>query len=211
MNLLLHACCGPCSIEPTRIFSEEGIPFELYYANSNIYPEQEYDHRLITLKEYAEARGIMVNEGVYDPSVWERCAAPQGTDRPARCRACYRLRFEETARVAAERGFDAISTTLTISPYQFIETINEELVRAAEPYSLIAVTRDFRDSYREATRISRDIGMYRQNYCGCRMSIGEAEREREQRKEARKREKAEKRRLKEQAALERAEGVHDAD
>lgn len=206
MRLLLHACCGPCSIEPTRIFSEEGIPLEIYYANSNIHPAEEYEHRLETLKTFASSRNIAVNEGPYLPERWETCVAPFGTDRAARCRACYRLRFEETARVAAERGFDAISTTLTISPYQFIDIINEELVSAAKPYGIEALQRDFRDRYPEATRISRELGMYRQNYCGCRISIGEAAAERAARKEARKREKAERRRLRELETAQSAGG-----
>lgn len=120
-----------------------------------------------------------------------------GTDREARCRACYRLRFEETAREAAARGFDTISTTLTISPYQLTDAILEELEAAAERHGLKVDARDFRDRYREATRRSREKGMYRQNYCGCRFSIAEAE---EQRKAA-KRKRDEEKRLRHVALL----------
>ena len=112
-----------------------------------------------------------------------------GTDREARCRACYRLRFEETAREAAARGFDTISTTLTISPYQLTDAILEELEAAAERHGLKVDARDFRDRYREATRRSREKGMYRQNYCGCRFSIAEAEEQRRATKQRRDEEK----------------------
>lgn len=190
-RMLLHACCGPCALEPTRIFAEEGIDYAIHYANSNIYPPEEYEHRLETLREHvSEPMGVELIEGDYDPKVWEEQAAIHGTDREERCRACYRLRFEETGRVAKERGFDTISTTLTISPYQFIDIINEELQAAADRHGLKAEIRDFRDSYREATRISRQKEMYRQKYCGCRLSIPEAEESRRLAKERRKAAKA---------------------
>lgn len=197
-RMLLHACCGPCSLEPTRIFADEGVDFAIHYANSNIFPPEEYAHRLATLAEHVSGpRDIELVEGDYDPDAWEREVAVHGTDREARCRACYRLRFEETARVAAARGFDAISTTLTISPYQFTDVIIEELEAAAGRHGLTADARDFRDRYQEATRVSREKGMYRQNYCGCRFSIAEAE---EQRKAAKAR-RAEKKRLRTAARL----------
>lgn len=197
-RMLLHACCGPCSLEPTRIFADEGVDFAIHYANSNIFPPEEYAHRLATLVGHVSGpRDIELVEGDYDPDAWEREVAVYGTDREARCRACYRLRFEETARVAVARGFDAISTTLTISPYQFTDVIIEELEAAAERHGLTADARDFRDRYQEATRVSREKGMYRQNYCGCRFSIAEAE---EQRKAAKAR-RAEKKRLRTAARL----------
>lgn len=96
--------------------------------------------------------------------------------RRERCRACYRLRLEEAAAVAvAEGGYDALSTTLAVSPYQFTDIIHEELERAAGQAGIAVHFEDYRPYYREATRISREIGMYRQSYCGCRFSIPEAE------------------------------------
>ncbi len=189
-RMLLHACCGPCSLEPTRMFAEEGIDFTLDYYNPNIYPPQEYEHRLSTLKEYvAEPRSIDLVEDAYDPDNWEHEVAIFGTDREKRCRACYRLRFEHVACEAERRGFDAISTTLTISPYQFTDIILEELDAAARRHDLQTVGRDFREHYAQATRISREKGMYRQNYCGCRFSIAEAKAEREAARAQREREK----------------------
>ena len=189
-RMLLHACCGPCSLEPSRIFAEEGIDFAFDYYNPNIYPPEEYEHRLATLKEHvAEPRGIGLVEDKYDPESWERSVAIHGTNREKRCRACYRLRLEHVACKAEQCGFDAISTTLTISPYQFTDAILEELDAAAKRHGLQAVGRDFRDRYAQATQISRDKGMYRQNYCGCRFSIAEAEAEREAARAQREREK----------------------
>lgn len=193
-RLLLHACCGPCSLEPVRTLQDEGIEFAIHYANSNIYGPDEYRHRLATIKEHVtDAEDIEMLEGDYDPDAWEREVAIHGTNREERCRACYRLRFEETARKAEEFGFDAISTTLTISPYQFTDVILEELEAAAKRHGLSVDGRDYRDRYAEATRRSRELGMYRQNYCGCRFSIAEAEAERKAAKAQREREKRQRR------------------
>lgn len=278
MKLLLHACCGPCSLEPTRLLREAGHDLTIFYANSNIHPASEYQHRLDTLRTWANSEGVPVIEGTYDPQAWEETAgrigdaaleeaearlereawehtgadsagagnsaarddakdgdtaaggrqsmahagdiesdedaAAAGTNtaagdkmaesplalpgelppclavdpekRQARCRACYRLRLEETARAAAEMGFEGISSTLTVSPYQYTEIIHEELARAAGQTGLQEVFYDFRPYYPEATRRSRELGMYRQNFCGCRISNDEAAAEREQRKAQRK-------------------------
>ena len=95
--------------------------------------------------------------------------------RRERCRACYRLRLEEAAEAAAEGGFEGLATTLAVSPYQFGDVICEELRRACAERGIQAHFEDYRPYYREATRISRDLGMYRQNYCGCRFSVSEGE------------------------------------
>ena len=96
-------------------------------------------------------------------------------NRRERCRACYRLRLQEAVRVAAEGGFDGLATTLAVSPYQFTDVIRDELQHACERTGIVAHFQDYRPYYDEATRISRDLGMYRQNYCGCRFSIVEGE------------------------------------
>ena len=233
MKLLLHACCGPCSLEPTRLLAAAGPDITIYYANSNIAPREEYTRRLATLVDWAKSEGIAVIEGPYDPAAWEKTAgrigdaaltdvqaarkenqpatanraesgrrapadrisesyehAPLRADvlsvdparREARCRACYRLRLEETARVAAEQGFDGIGTTLSVSPYHSPQVIEQEVRRAAEREGIEGVFEDFRPYYDEATRRSRALGMYRQNYCGCRLSDEEAAAERAERK-----------------------------
>lgn len=191
MKLLLHACCGPCSLEPSRVLRAAGHELTLLYANSNIAPADEYARRLATLREWAADEGISVMEGSYKPEAWEACAGRVGlaADDPerrrARCRACYRLRLEETAQRAAEAGFDGIGTTLSVSPYQYTDVIREEVERAAAAAGVRAVFEDFRPFYDEATRRSRELGMYRQNYCGCRFSDAEAAAERAERKAAR--------------------------
>ena len=185
--LLLHACCGPCSLEPVRLLREEGFEPTICWTNPNIQPVAEHDLRLRTLlgwaREVAKVEVIVAGD---DREAWERGVAPAGFDRERRCRACYALRLAEACRVARERGFSHISTTLAVSPYQLFETCNEVLVALAGRHGLTPVIRDFRPRYPEATRRSRELGMYRQNYCGCRFSAAEATIERHERRDARK-------------------------
>lgn len=251
MKLLLHACCGPCSLEPVRLLQAAGHDITIAYMNSNIAPADEYQHRLSTLLEWARSQGIPVIEGPYEPDRWQEAVRASWHPDPARlvadsagdasrdadaafntgidpefdtgidpefdpardpkfahlysnrdnrCRACYRLRLEELARYAHEHGFNAIGTTLSVSPYQYTSIIKEELERAAAHYDgLTALFEDFRPYYPNATKRSRDLGMYRQNYCGCAYSDKEAAAERAARKAARKKKKEEERRAKLQA------------
>lgn len=205
MRVMLHACCGPCSLEPVRVYREEKAHIAVYYDNPNIHPDDEYARRLEAIENYViEPNSLPFYEGPYDPDEWEQRAGRYGTDREKRCRACYRLRFERLAAKAAEEGYDAIGSTLTISPYQYTNIIIEELERAAALLGLKADARNWSSHYQEATRRSRELGMYRQNYCGCRFSIAEAVKER--RDHALKR--AEEKRIKQLALLEAAaEGV----
>lgn len=185
MKILLHACCGPCSLEPVRLLKEAGHDLTVAYFNANIHPEPEYARRRDTLLAWAREEGLDVVEGSYDVSAWDAEVGRFGLapdTRADRCRACYRLRLEEAARYAAEHGFDAISSTLSVSPYQYTGTIAEELERAAALAGVDWVFEDFRPHYDEATRRSRELGMYRQNYCGCRFSAAEAAQERAERK-----------------------------
>lgn len=195
-RMLLHACCGPCSLEPVRILREAGHDPDIYYSNSNIAPKEEYEKRLETLREYwnnAEC-SIVIISGEHIPQSWEsECGEPFRVgkiSREERCRACYRLRFEQSAKYAAENGYDSLGTTLSVSPYQYTDIIREELERACEEYGLTCMFEDYRPYYSEATRRSKDAGMYRQNYCGCTISIAEAKAERAERREQRKKEKA---------------------
>jgi hypothetical protein len=100
------------------------------------------------------------------------------------------MRLEAAARYAAQNGFEALSTTLAVSPYQFTEVIHEELESVAAEHGLAVIFEDFRPYYPEATRRSRALGMYRQNFCGCAPSNAEAAAEREEFKRRRAEERA---------------------
>ena len=181
MKVLLHACCGPCSIEPARLLSEP--------------PPSPISTRISTMRIWYSKV-----EGIYDPKQWNTVIAQhwhEGDDRALRCQACYRFRFDELAQMAAEGGYDAIGTTLSVSPYQYTQLIEEMLNQAAAPYpELTVLFTDYRPYYPAATQKSRDLEMYRQNSCGCHWSNVEAAEERVERARQRKQKKAEEKQAK---------------
>ena len=183
--LLLHACCGPCSLEPLRVLREQGFLPTIVYVNPNIQPRDEYVRRLETLRAWAVGENVEVVEGPYEAERWEREVARYGTNRLARCQACYRLRLEGAATLAAELGCAHMSTTLAVSPYQLFDACGGELGRICSRAGLTAVWQDFRPLYPQATARAKELGLYRQNYCGCRFSAAEAALERCQAREAR--------------------------
>ena len=189
--VLLHACCGPCSLEPVRLLREEGFEPIICWTNPNIQPVAEHERRLETLKRWAEeVAHVQVVIAGDDREAWERLVAPFGFDRVRRCRACYALRLRESVRVAKQMGVTHVSTTLAVSPYQLFDDCSEILTALSEAEGLTPVVRDFRPHYPDATKRSRELGMYRQNYCGCRFSAAEAAIERHEARDARKRERA---------------------
>ena len=185
--LLLHACCAPCSLEPLRLLREEGFEPVICWTNPNIQPLAEHDHRLETLLAWAhDVAQVEVIVAGDDRAAWERTVAPLWEDRERRCAACYALRLAEAGRIAKECGFTHISTTLAVSPYQLYEACMRALEAVAAKQGLTAVVRDFRPYYPDATKQARELGLYRQNYCGCRFSAAEAALERQAARDARK-------------------------
>lgn len=165
MKLLLHICCAPCSVACIQQLREEGIEPVGYWYNPNIHPFTEYRARRNTLVDYAKSIGLeLVMEDEYGlrPFVQAVCG-----DLDHRCGYCYTCRFEKTAQYAAQNGFDAFTTTLTISPYQNYELICETGTRVAQQYGTTFQPRDFRPLFREGQAKARELGLYMQKYCGC--------------------------------------------
>jgi len=188
-RVALHACCGPCLLEPYDELAVGG-DVTVVYANPNIHPLSEYRRRRDTLLAYAVEHDIEVVEVPYDPRLWLSAIAGLEGDQPARCEACFRLRLGLVADVAEERGIDALATTLTVSPYQDAEALARVGEEVAREHGLRYAGRDWRDRYRDASGRSRELGMYRQNYCGCLLSDIEADAARERRREERRRARA---------------------
>jgi predicted adenine nucleotide alpha hydrolase (AANH) superfamily ATPase len=181
VKIALHACCGPCLLEPYDAL-EGGADVTVFYANPNIHPLEEYERRRDTLLAYAGEHGIRVEELAYDRDAWETAVAGLEHDRTARCRACFGVRLGAVAERAAQLGLDAVATTLTVSPYQDPAAIREAGERVCADAGVGFLVTDFRSRYPEAVRRSRELGMYRQDYCGCRYSDDEARAGREARR-----------------------------
>jgi epoxyqueuosine reductase len=184
---MLHACCGPCLLEPYDALVAEGCDVRVAYANPNIHPREEYERRRDTLLAYAAAHDIPADELDYDVAGWEHAVCGLESTPGARCRACFAVRLGQVARHAASLGCDAVATTLSVSPYQDQDAIREAGERECAKAGVAFLVTDFRDRFPEATRRSRELGMYRQDYCGCRYSSEEAREAREARERRRAR------------------------
>ena len=164
MKLLLHACCGPCACYPTEKLVGEGQDLTILYFNPNIHPYKEFKQRLSTLREFCEKKQL--------PLIFDKAYPLEETLRgmcaePLRCTYCYRVRMEYAAKMAKEQGFDAFSTTLLVSPYQKHELIKKIAQEAGEKYGIPFYYEDFRPGYQRGVDISLELGLYRQQYCGC--------------------------------------------
>ena len=193
MNLLLHMCCGPCSCYPVKVLREQGIEPTGYFFNPNIHPYKEWDMRLKAAEEFA-ARSEMkiITDKHYMLRDFLRRALAAEQVENGRCRMCYTWRLEETARYAAENGFDAFTSTLFYSIYQQHELMKVTAEHFAKVYGVKFHYEDFRPGWQEGIDMSVEMGLYRQPYCGCIFS--EEERySRELRKARKKANKAKKR------------------
>ena len=186
MRVALHACCGPCLLEPFDALASEHEVF-VVYANPNIHPLDEYVRRRDTLLAYAEDNDIAVFEVEYRPERWVSVVGGVAGDPDARCERCFELRLRLTAEEGSSRGAEAVATTLSVSPYQDPDAIRRAGEKVCAEHGLQFIVTDFRPRYQEAVRRSKELGMYRQRYCGCVYSEAEAERARRERRERRKR------------------------
>lgn len=184
--LLLHACCAPCSSYVLEYLSAHFRITVLYY-NPNISPASEYEkrveelHRLV--RELPAVYPVSVVDGVYEPEKFYAMArgleqVPEGGER---CFACYRLRLEETARIAREQGFDYFTTTLSISPLKNAEKLNCIGRELAGIYQVDYLFSDFKkkNGYKRSIELSARYGLYRQDYCGCIYSKQERARQKQ--------------------------------
>ena len=162
---LLHCCCAPCSVSCIQTLRAEGIePVGLWY-NPNIHPYQEYKARRDTLMAYAPSVNmeliVLEEYGLRD---FVRLVSG---DIDHRCGKCYEMRLFETAKQAAEGGFDSFTSSLFISPYQNHELMREVAERAAAEFGVQFLYRDFRPYFKEGQNYAREHGFYMQKYCGC--------------------------------------------
>ena len=165
MRLLLHACCAPCANRPIESLRQEGMAVTGFWFNPNIHPYTEYQARKSTLEAYAKEIGMkLIIGGTYDLRPWIQHVAD---NIEGRCAYCYQVRMEETARYAAEHGFDSFTTSLLISPYQNHEAICAVARAMGGEYGVEFLYRDFRPLFREGQQFARDHGFYMQKYCGC--------------------------------------------
>ena len=164
MKVLLHTCCAPCLIYPLKALEEEGYEIMSFFYNPNIQPYEEYEKRLSCLNEFAQTKGAEITQGYYDIDRFFQDVVFNGR---VRCSRCYTLRLTETAKFARRNNYDAYSTTLLASPLQAVNIIEKIGKVLGEKYHIDFLDRNFRKGWNESVIASKELGLYRQNYCGC--------------------------------------------
>ena len=174
-SILLHICCAPDGSIPIPDLQAEGWNVTGFFYGSNIHPHGEYVRRLEAVRTLACHCGIECVIGHYDPDEWLAGvsgleAEPEGG---LRCRECFRIQLEASAREAVRVGCEWLCTTLTISPHKNVGLINALGQEVAESFGLQWEERVWRknNGFLRSVRASRDLGLYRQNYCGCVFSM----------------------------------------
>lgn len=169
MTILLHACCGPCLSGSYPILEAEIGKGQttVFWENPNIHPFTEHYQRMVSCIKMAQIYELPIIKGDAEYGLNRFMEALNGHFGPERCETCYRLRLEATAKTAKEHGFDEISTTLLISPYQNHELLQKVGNEAAEKYGVKFHYTDFRPGFRGSHELARKYELYRQKYCGC--------------------------------------------
>lgn len=177
-TLLMHACCAPCS---SACLERLGNYFDIsiLYYNPNITDKDEYLKRVEEIKKFISGfktkYPIKLIEGRYDPKEFFEIAKglEDEPERGKRCFKCYRLRLEETAKVASEKEFDFFCTTLTLSPYKNAIWLNEIGEELNNNYNSTYLYSDFKkkNGYKRSIELSKEFDLYRQDYCGCVYSL----------------------------------------
>ena len=187
-SLFLHSCCAPCSSYVIEYLSDY-FKITVFYYNPNIYPDEEYRHRVqeqqSLIRQIPQKYPVSFLEGDFDKERFYEMAKgleqiPEGGER---CFRCYRLRLEQTAKLAKEQGFDYFCTTLSISPLKNAQKLNEIGEELEKKYGVRHLPSDFKkkNGYKRSIELSKEYDLYRQDFCGCVFSKRERDR-REQEK-----------------------------
>ncbi|MCR4688610.1 MAG: epoxyqueuosine reductase QueH [Saccharofermentans sp.] len=174
MSLLLHACCGPCAMYPLELLTGQGKDLEIFWYNPNIHPEFEWNRRYENLQIAADHYKVSLIKG--DDSCEEEywLSKTYLEEFETRCDMCYDMRMDAIAKFASENGFDSFSTTLLVSPYQQHDKIANIAETKARKYNVDFEYIDFRPGFRHGQDLAREIGLYRQKFCGCIFSLEES-------------------------------------
>lgn len=187
-TLLLHACCAPCSSYVIEYLSSF-FDITLYYYNPNIFPPSEYNRRLLELENFlprfpnAFENNVKLVKTFYNPEDYDNAVmieknpslAIEG-EKGERCRRCYLFRMKKAYEYASSNSFDWYTTTLSISPFKDSEKINLIGKSLEKENNTKFLTSDFKkkSGFLRSLELSKEYGLYRQQYCGCKYSYESA-------------------------------------
>ncbi len=169
-KVLLHACCAPCAAPSVERLLEEGLSPTLFYSNPNIATYEEWAKRLDSLEILAKSFGLPLLQEEYDHESWLSIISghEQEPERGSRCTLCFRRAINAAAEKASRLAIPRFTTTLTLSPLK-----NSRLIFSLGSPHPGFLEHDFKKKGGVARRVelSRKLGIYRQNYCGCEFSM----------------------------------------
>lgn len=173
-SLLLHICCAGCGAFVSQELKKQ-YNLSLFFYNPNIYPESEYRKREIEVRNIAKKYNLPLIMGDYHHDKWlgDVKGLEAEPEKGKRCYKCYKYRMKKTAQKASAMKFDFFSTTLSVSPFKVYKYIKEIGDQLALEYSIGFHDQDYKkkDGFKKAAKLSRELNLYRQNYCGCEFSI----------------------------------------
>jgi len=173
-EVLVHICCAPDASYGVRALRERFDVAGFFY-NPNIHPREEFRKRLLSAFDLQEKDPFPLLVGAGGEEAWEEAVrGMEGEpERGPRCEACVRLRLRETARKAVELGMPAFGTVLTVSPKKDAAMVNRVGREEGARSGIRFVEADLKkgDGYLKSVRASKELGLYRQRYCGCRYSF----------------------------------------
>jgi len=175
-KLLLHLCCAPCAPYPLRLLKEK-YDLTLYFYNPNIHPKSEYLFRLKEVEELAKIEGLTLIVGEYKPEEWFEMTKglESSPERGERCELCISDRMSESGRKASELNIKNFGAVISVSPHKDAMMINRVGVDAGREHGVKFYTADFKkkEGFKISSKISKELGFKRQNYCGCSYSVRE--------------------------------------
>lgn len=169
-KLTLHVCCAPCGTHPFKVL-QDTFDVHVYFYNPNIHPLKEYHARIEEIKRLSEKWDFPLTIGPAEIKEWFQQIRgfenePEGGKR---CEICFRMRFEKTAQIAVREKARYFTTTLSISPHKNVDMINQISDEVADKYGLTFYHANFKkqNGFKISCDLSKEEGLYRQNYCGC--------------------------------------------
>ena len=172
MKIVLHICCGVCAAGVVERLTQEGHQVLGFFYNPNIHPLEEYSKRLEVAHTVARELNFSLIEAPYTPEEWlkETESLADEPEGGRRCEVCFRIRLARTHAYMIENGWDAFTTTLTISPHKSADVINRVGIEIGGDRFL---ARDFKkkEGFKRTMELAKKWALYHQNYCGCIYSM----------------------------------------
>ncbi|MFO7937831.1 MAG: epoxyqueuosine reductase QueH [Kiritimatiellia bacterium] len=175
MKVLLHTCCAPCATHCIDVLQNSGYEFALFFSNANIFPAEEYNKRLQELIRLAGICGaaLIVDETDHNDWLIDVAAGFEAEpEKGERCQRCFRYSLERTYAHMKAEGFDAFTTTLSVSPHKVSQVISA-VGRDVSEQTYLDINFKKKDGFKHSLKLSKEYGLYRQNYCGCEFSMRE--------------------------------------